>query len=134
MSSFVSQESNASQGLSFSVDKYGFFLAWREDDKVGQLIVCSLATAVLKIPRAGLARNDCFAWRATQCFGKSLLVSSKYLRFLPDTLVTSASFLNTIGSKLSRSMLCQRSQTRRCSEGRYLFLTSFKYCFVGTLE
>ena len=106
MSSFVSQESNASQVQLFSVDKYGFFLAWREDDKVVQMIVCSLATAVLKIPRAGLPRNDGFAWRATQCFGKSLLVSLKYLKFLPDTLVTFASFLNTIGSKLSGSMLC----------------------------
>ena len=45
---FRSQESSAIQGLFCSVDKFGFFFAWREEDKVPKMLFCPFARAVLK--------------------------------------------------------------------------------------
>lgn len=87
--SFVSQESNASQGLFFSVDKYGFFLAWREDDKVIEMIACSLATAVLKNSASRLAAESSLClergttfWEILTCVNEIFKILGQYSGYL----------------------------------------------------
>lgn len=73
-----------SQGLFFSVDKYGFFLAWREDDKVGEIIVCSLATAVLKnsASRRLYLMRDTMFWEILTFVNEIFKILGRYFGYL----------------------------------------------------
>ncbi|KAJ7373101.1 hypothetical protein OS493_014249 [Desmophyllum pertusum] len=77
------EESNSSQGLLFSVDKYGFFLAWREEDKEGNCLDLCHVTEV----RPGGVPKDAKLRESLQSEGEEPLEERSFIIVYGPNLV-----------------------------------------------
>lgn len=116
---FVFQESNSSQGLFFRVDKYGFFLGWREEDKVDGRIACSLATTVVRNSASSLKPEIRLYLQCRTMFWEILTCLNEIFKILVTDSGCSPSFLCILGRELFGFMSCEWSPTRRYSQGWY---------------
>lgn len=82
------EESSSVQALSFSVDKYGFYLAWREEDKEGNVLdLCHVSEV-----RRGVVPKDAKLRETLQSEGEGFLEDRSFTLVYGPNLVDTSYF------------------------------------------